>query len=78
MADDELPQGLTWLVQTLLNVTNANVCASIVPGKSFLASPNGMAKTERKSWGANARDSTLDHQPAAGSGWAELRCRTVL
>ena len=27
----------TWLVQTLLNVTNANVCANIVPARSFFA-----------------------------------------
>ena len=47
---------LTWLVQTLLNATNANVCASIVLGRSRFASTSGISSAERKSWGMKARD----------------------
>ena len=47
----------TWLVHTLLKATNANVCASIVPARSFLASARGSRTAERLSWGMNARDS---------------------
>lgn len=47
----------TWLVQTLLNVTKANVCASIVDGRSFLASTSGIATRLSNSCGMNARDS---------------------
>jgi hypothetical protein len=39
----------TWLVHTLLNVTNANVCASIVAGKSTLASTKGIKTALSKS-----------------------------
>lgn len=49
---------LTWLVQTLLNATKANVCASIVLGRSRFASAKGISRAERKSWGIKARDST--------------------
>lgn len=49
----------TWLVQTLLNVTNAKVCASIVPGSDLFARASGMASAERKSCGTNATDSNL-------------------
>jgi hypothetical protein len=42
-----------------LNVTKANVCASIVDGRSFFARRRGRAKAERKSWGMKARDSSL-------------------
>ena len=38
---------LTWLVQTLLKVTKANVCASIVDARSFFARTRGMAIAER-------------------------------
>jgi len=49
--------GHTWLVQTLLNETNAKVWASIVEGRSFLASVIGKAIADRKIWGINAADS---------------------
>lgn len=49
--------GNTWLVQTLLKVTNANVCANIVPARSFLASASGIKKALRASCGMKARDS---------------------
>ena len=49
--------GQTWLVQTLLKVTKAKVCASIAVARFFLASTNGSATTAKKSWGINARDS---------------------
>lgn len=44
-------------MHTLLKVTKANVCASIVDGKSFFANNKGRAMAERKSCGMNARDS---------------------
>jgi len=44
-------------VQTLLKATNANVCASIVLGRSFFANTSGMATAERNNCGAKARDS---------------------
>ncbi len=47
----------TWLVQTLLKETKAKVWASIVEGRSFLASKRGRAIAERNSWGRKARDS---------------------
>ena len=37
---------LTWLVQTLLKVTKANVCANIVLARSFFASRNGITIRE--------------------------------
>lgn len=49
---------LTWLVQTLLKVTKANVCASMVLAMSFFASTNGIMTRESKIWGRNANDST--------------------
>jgi hypothetical protein len=49
---------LTWLVQTLLNVTNANVCASIVDGKSFLAKAKGIMTALRSICGMKARRSS--------------------
>jgi hypothetical protein len=49
---------LTWLVQTLLKVTKANVCASIVLARSFFASRSGITTRESKIWGRNANDST--------------------
>lgn len=49
---------LTWLVQTLLKDTNANVWANMVDGRSFLASISGSAKAARKSCGRNAIDSS--------------------
>lgn len=48
-----------WLVQTLLNATKANVCASIVPGKFFLPRTRGIATAERSSCGRKARDSKV-------------------
>lgn len=47
----------TWLVHTLLKVTKAKVWASMVDGRSFLASRSGRAMAERKSCGMKARDS---------------------
>lgn len=47
----------TWLVHTLLKVTKAKVCASMVLGRSFLASRRGRAMAERNSCGMKARDS---------------------
>lgn len=50
-------RGNTWLVQTLLKVTKAKVCASIVLARSFLASRSGRAMAERNNCGMKARDS---------------------
>lgn len=61
---------LTWLVQTLLNVTNAKVCASIVPARSFLASKIGIATNESKICGRKARLSTRSSE---FDGCMELR-----
>ena len=44
-------------MHTLLNVTKANVWASMVLARSFFASKRGRAIVERKSWGMKARDS---------------------
>jgi len=44
-------------VHTLLKVTKAKVCASMVEGRSFFASIRGSATAERKSCGRKARDS---------------------
>lgn len=48
---------LTWLVQTLLNVTKAKVCASMVLARSFFANSKGMTTKESRICGMNARDS---------------------
>ena len=66
----------TWLVQTLLNATKANVCASIVPARSFFANARGMKIALRPSWGMKASVSKRI-EPDAG-GIAEVRCRRVL
>lgn len=66
----------TWLVHTLLNATKANVCASIVPARSFFANARGIKTALRASWGINARVSKRI-EPDAG-GTAEVRCRRVL
>lgn len=65
----------TWLVQTLLNVTNANVCASIVLAKSCFASSKGIAIRESEICGKKASDST--RRPVSEGCW-ELRCSRVL
>lgn len=44
-------------MHTLLNVTKANVCTSMVLARSFLASRRGRAIAERDSCGMKARDS---------------------
>ena len=44
-------------VQTLLKVTKASVCASIVADRSLRAIASGMRRVERTSWGRKARDS---------------------
>lgn len=46
-----------WLVQTLLKVTKAKVCASNEVGRSFLARARGMRMVDKRSWGRKARDS---------------------
>ena len=66
----------TWLVHTLLNVTNANVCASIVPARSFFANTRGIKTALSASCGIKARDSNLN--PLVADGTAEERCRSVL
>jgi hypothetical protein len=42
----------------LLKATNANVCASIVDGKSFFARARGIMTALRRSWGMKARRSS--------------------
>lgn len=59
----------------MLKVTNAKVCASIVLARSFLASIKGIASTERKSCGTNAKDST---RKLFDRVRRELRWRAVL
>ena len=66
----------TWLVHTLLNATKANVCASIVPARSFFANARGIKTALRASWGINARVSKR-MEPDCG-GIAEVRYRRVL
>lgn len=44
-----------WLVQTLLKATNANVWASKVVGKSFLARTKGIRTVASRSCGKKAR-----------------------
>ena len=66
---------LTWLVQTLLNVTKAKVCASIQVARSRLANTIGMSIALRPSCGINARDSSCRVDWAAGE---ELRYKSVL
>lgn len=62
-------------MQTLLKETKAKVWASIVEGRSFLASKRGRAKAERNIWGKKARDSRrMDEVP----GTEEERYRRVL
>ncbi len=69
-------QSRTWLVHTLLNATNANVCASIVPARSFFANTRGIKIALRASCGIKARDSNLTAPVADGT--AEERCKSVL
>ena len=66
----------TWLVHTLLNVTKANVCASIVLARSFFAEARGIKNALRASCGIKARDSNLTAPVAEGT--AEDRYRSVL
>jgi hypothetical protein len=47
----------TWLVQTLLKATKANVWASMAAGRSRLARARGMRTQERRSCGRKAMDS---------------------
>lgn len=42
-------------MQTLLNATKANVCASIVDGRFRFASTSGIRTAERSSWGRKAK-----------------------
>lgn len=63
----------TWLVQTLLKVTNAKVWASIVDGRSFFARIRGRAMAERKSCGMKARDSRFRWRGEGNDGDEEFR-----
>ena len=65
----------TWDVQTLLNVTNAKVCAIMDVARSFFATARGMSTHERSSWGKKARDSMRKDDD---EGMAEVRYRRVL
>jgi hypothetical protein len=65
----------TWLVQTLLKVTNEKVCANIVDGRSFFANNNGSATAERNSCGMNAKDSRCMYD---GLDAVELEYKMVL
>lgn len=47
----------TWLVQTLLKVTKAKVCAIMAPGRFFFARTRGIATTLNSNCGTKARDS---------------------
>jgi hypothetical protein len=67
---------LTWLVQTLLNVTKANVCASMADGKSLFAMARGIRMQERRSCGRKARDSM--RRPGGCDGEEEARYSWVL
>lgn len=58
MQDRQSIVSLTWLVQTLLKVTKANVWANIVFGRSFFASASGIKKALRSSCGRNAKRSS--------------------
>lgn len=60
-------------MQTLLKVTKAKVCASIVDGRSFLASNKGKAIAERNSCGMKARDSSFGREEWVVVGWEEER-----
>lgn len=62
--------GLTWLVQTLLKVTNAKVWASMVEGRSFFERRSGMKTAERRSWGRKASDSRWRNEV---EGFEDLR-----
>ena len=65
----------TWLVQTLLKVTKANVCANIVEAISSFASARGINTAERSNWGIKARDSRCSFEDPTGD---ELRYRRTL
>lgn len=65
----------TWLVQTLLKVTKANVCASIVLARSCFANTRGTRNRERMICGTNANDSICRPE---FKGFCELKCRRVL
>lgn len=65
----------TWLVQTLLKVTNEKVCANIVDGRSFFANKSGSAMAERNSCGMNAKDSRCIYE---GVNFVELKYKMVL
>ncbi len=43
-------------MQTLLNVTKANVCVRRVHGREWWVRVRGRRMVERRSWGMNARD----------------------
>src|SRR5690554_5923665 len=58
---------LTWLVQTLLKVTKAKVCAIIEVARSFFATTRGIRTAERSSWGMKARDSVRKGERSEGA-----------
>ena len=74
---EQIDLGNTWLVQTLLNVTKANVWASIVDGRSFLAKANGIRMELRRSCGRKARRSSANDACAFAFG-EELKYNNVL
>jgi hypothetical protein len=65
--------GNTWLVHTLLNVTKAKVCASMVLARSFLASKRGRAIADRKSCGMKAKDSRFTASVSVVKGTEDER-----
>lgn len=67
-------------MQTLLNVTNANVCAIILVARSFLANTSGITTHESNSCGTNARASMrgIIEEGEEASLAAERRYKRVL
>lgn len=59
--------GHTCDVQTLLNVTKANVCAIMLVARSFLARTNGIKTHDRESCGRNASDSMRSEDAPASA-----------
>ncbi len=55
----------------MLNVTKANVWASMVAGRSRLAMTKGMRAVESSSWGRKARDSARGRRMGAEAEAAE-------
>lgn len=62
-------------MQTLLNVTNANVCAIMLVARSFLATASGISTHDRSNCGKKASDSVRSDEE---EGDAELRYSRTL